>query len=414
MALSKKVTLYHRASGGRVKVWSVYTDADRARVYREWGLLDGTTQQTHDDMASRGVMGTLSYKAPLEVMREQVARLIKQKSEEGYVPLLADVRDTVQEEGVLDFTSLPDAFAPAKPVADVDIESLMEWDAEGLLLKQRKRDGERLFGLITPQQKVRLYTRRLKEVTANMPRIVRAFQALTLPPCTVLDMEAIVDRDGDDDFRAVAGITRAKPDKAAAREAVEPFKVMLFDVLFWDGTPKWKQPYLDRYARVKRLAPGSGDLTEYDIIAPSVIHEPFEDACDRVRKNHWEGLVCWRTDEASVLQMNGHPKRCNAYKWKPIQNGDFVAVDYELGTGRHAAQVGALFLAEYVDGVLVEIGKCGTGFDDETRKAALSWRYPCVVEVNYDKQEEDSGALRFPVFVRRRPDKTPAECVRRG
>ena len=48
------------------------------------------------------------------------------------------------------------------------------------------------------------------------------------------------------------------------------------------------------------------------------------------------------------------------------------------------------------------------GGDDETRRAALKWTYPCVIQIEYD-QKSDKG-FRFPVFIRKRDDKKPAEC----
>jgi ATP-dependent DNA ligase len=98
-----------------------------------------------------------------------------------------------------------------------------------------------------------------------------------------------------------------------------------------------------------------------------------------------------------------------------MREGDFVATDFEYGKGRNSKVVGALNLSAYdKTGIrnsvhLVSLGNVGTGFDDVTRKAALKWTYPCVVEVKYEKMSETG--LRFPSFLRKRDDKKPRECI---
>jgi bifunctional non-homologous end joining protein LigD len=414
------VTFFSRTSKGQLQTWSCWIESDRVTVTSTWGIKGGKMQMTHDTMTSRGKKGTLAYKSPKAVALEEHARQVEKKMRAGYVEAEARAHD-VQLEKLktdLDFDHLPRAFAPAKPVRELDPVLAADWSKRGLLNIQRKRDGMRHY-LVTGNDKdgpVRVYSRGMDDMTAHFTRLT---QELSLPPGTILDAEFVVTTPkGADDFIAVSEICRSKPDRAIRtmvsyeRNRCE-ISFLVFDLLFYDRLPIWQLPYRDRYnALIDALAKAhSGGPTHFNHVIPMPrLEKSLTECIRRVHKWGWEGLVLWRADQATQVHLNRSPKRCNCYKFKPMVEHDFVATGYELGKGRNGKVVGALTLGIYghAKGMLIPMGNVGTGFSDRQRQEALRWKYPCVVEVKYEKMSETG--LRFPSFLRKRDDKRPKEC----
>ena len=135
-------------------------------------------------------------------------------------------------------------------------------------------------------------------------------------------------------------------------------------------------------------------------------------------------------------------------KIRAEQSADFVVVGFTAPKGSRGG-IGALQLADWVDGELVYAGRAGSGFSDkqlgqvrktleaaarktppcngprpwptETEPAAkrpipdtkdTTWAEPKLVcEVKF-KEWTEEGLLRQPVFVRFRDDKRPEDCTR--
>jgi ATP-dependent DNA ligase len=320
------------------------------------------------------------------------------------------------------FAGLTKRFVPAKPRNDVETDRLLDLDFRNKLFIQRKRDGQRHLVLIDSKGKVRIYSRRMDDMTAHFPLLCQALSEYGLPKRTILDGEIIVvDDNGADNFRAVGTITRAKPDKAAQREAylITSLRFMVFDCLYFAGKPVWEQPYDYRYHQVLCNYFPIGDEA-YDADDQGLVFVPqnldsLGATMERAKAEGWEGLVCWLWDEPTVVRDGGKPKRAGCIKWKPKQEQDFIAMGYFLGSGELSKVVGGFDIAEYAPsgGGIRMCGKVGTGLDAQMRKEALKWKYPCVISVEFDKQEPDSFKLRFPVILKKHEDKTPDECIGR-
>ena len=426
---SHRVTFFSRTSKGQLQTWSCWIEADGITVTSTWGIKGGKMQLTQDKMFSRGRKGTAAYKSPQAVALEEHARQVKKKIRAGYVEQAIRTQ-AVQLEKLktdFDFDHMPRSFAPAKPVREIDSVEASRLDVAGKLAKQRKRDGMRHYLVAGSDSRVRVYSRGMDDLTAHFERLL---VGLSLPPGTILDAEFVVSSpDGDDDFKAVSEICRSKPERARRTMAsyektgnVPQF--MVFDLLFYDRLPTWQLPFenrrnalliaLDKAYEKK----GRRNAIErgYYYVVPMQQYEISLDQCMAlVKRKGWEGLVLWRKDQPTQVHMNGKPKRCNCYKFKPMREEDFIATGFELGQGRNSKVVGALKLAYYIDGKekqfdrLIPIGNVGTGLDEATRKAALRWKYPCVVQVKFEKMSKTG--LRFPAFLRVHPDKKPRECV---
>jgi len=413
------VTFFSRTQTGKVQTWSCWIESDGITVTSRWGQKNGRMQVTQDKQTSRGRKGTRAFKTPQQVAREEHARQVERKLRAGYVEAEERASAVRLEElkTDLDFDRLPRTFAPAKPVREIAFDIAAEYDKDGKLMKQRKRDGMRHYLVAGKDGRLRVFSRGMDDMTAHFTRLI---QELTLPAGTILDAEFVVSNDrNDDDFKAVSEICRSKPE-LAKRKMIHrehngnTIQFLVFDMLFYDRLPTWQLPYRERYesmvtALEKAHKPSQRTRFNHVCPMPCLLY-PLKKCVERIREFGWEGLVLWRADQATVVHMNRSPKRCNCYKFKPMREDDFIAVGYELGTGRNSKVVGALKLEIISEDTRFRfsVGNVGTGFDDATRVAALTWKYPCVVQVKYEKMS-DTG-LRFPAFLRKRDDKKPKEC----
>lgn len=384
--------LYHRTAKGQVKVWHIRRENNL--VYRTWGIQGGRMQETVEQCRS------MKGKSTAQVAIEFYNREVKKKTREGYTPEFSKVRaDIRSRDREITFTTLPPHFAPQKPVQSISLAKAQRGD----FMYQRKRDGQRHFAMTTPQNHVRLFSRKLHDMTRHMPEIVRAIEAMDLPPRTLIDGEIICDRNGVDDFRATNEVCRANPDVARKAELRLPIRYMMFDLIYFDGVNIYPEPYLWRFEQLEDMI-----VDDERLLMPES-YSDFKQAHAHMAAEKWEGLVLWERKAPGILRMDGKPARCGSFKWKPIVTGDFIATGWEPGNGRNSDRVGKLNIAEWQGKKLVNICNVGGGFTDEERRKAMRWTYPCVVELEYALQQPDTRALREPVFIRKHPDKTVEE-----
>jgi ATP-dependent DNA ligase len=302
------------------------------------------------------------------------------------------------------FDALPPKFAPQKPMRE-----LPDKDARNLrdFIIQRKRDGQRHYVLVQPNGRVRLYSSTIRDMTAHFPLIVHELEEYGLPPKTVLDGEIICDRLGVDDMRATNECCRAHAPVSQTAERRLPIRYMPFDLLWYRAQPIWQLPYHERWTWLDGEIPDSGDR----VLMPETFAR-LDLAQRKVTSRKWEGLVLWDPNAPNKIRLDGINARHGNYKWKPVQERDFVAVGWDEGKGKHKGRMGYLVLAEWqydADGIgpakLREIGHVGTGFTDTERTEAMRWKYPCVVSVQFMFQQPDSRALREPRFLKRETNK---------
>jgi len=421
------VTLYHRASKGGIKVWRCYVKG--TDLVQEWGLQGCKIQENVGPQTSRGKEGTKAFKPAEQVVVEQFERKVKGKKEEGYVENIANVIDDVQAvrpaicdpehypedaapKSGLDFDNPPRQFAPAKPQNSIEVHTVQSWEKAGKLILQRKRDGMRHF-IFFGNERIQIFSRRMENASGQFAALIAELEPFReILTGTVLDTEFIVPtKDDADDFSAVASICRSDDKKAQERlrYSSSAWHFMVFDILYVKGIPVFARPYNDRHsflsAAVLPLEKATGKIA-----AVNNLNVTLTEAIEMAKVNKWEGLVAWEADKGTVVQMNGKPKRVNCAKIKPLLEDDFVATGYEFGQGSNSHVAGALFISQYNNGLLVPVGKVGTGLSQAQRGEVLDWKFPVVVQCEFAERTPD-GSLRFPVFARKRTDKAPKECI---
>lgn len=294
-----------------------------------------------------------------------------------------------------------------------------------------KYDGIRAQAHVTKGE-VRLFSRRLNDVTPAYPEIGDALQALERE--AIFDGEIVAMRDGRVlPFRTLqARLQRKIVDAALLREV--PVVYVVFDLLALDGDLLIDDPLERRRERLDGLLPHDGRIavSPYGTLhdAPAAeINEHFEAA--RARGN--EGLMLKRTDAPYLPGRRG--------KWwlklkRELTTLDVVVIAVEWGHGKRANVLSDYTFAVRGDrGELVAVGKAYSGLTDAEIAELTPWflehrlekqrpkaRFSeipvepqIVLEVAFDVVQEgdlhESGfSLRFPRIVRIRDDK-PVEQI---
>jgi bifunctional non-homologous end joining protein LigD len=283
-----------------------------------------------------------------------------------------------------------------------------------------KWDGVRVlssFEGAAPQ----LFARSGALVTAAYPEI----SALTLPPGSLLDGEMVVlDPAGRPSFTALAERMHVRdPRRAAQLAATLPVTYMIFDLLKYDNESLLAEPYARRRQRLDELEL----FGPHWMVPPVFLDGPATEAA--ARENRLEGLVAKRVDTPYLPGLRSP----DWIKVKFDRTGDYVIGGWRPG----ARRLGGLLVGQPGPDGLLFRGRVGGGISGASERELLSvlaplaapsspfvagavpredargahWVRPeLVVEVRYGNRTPD-GRLRFPRFLRLRPDKTAAECV---
>ncbi|MEM0444438.1 MAG: ATP-dependent DNA ligase [Nitrososphaerota archaeon] len=293
----------------------------------------------------------------------------------------------------------------------------------GLTSFEPKYDGVRVQ-LHVEGQRIRVFTRRLSDITERVPDVVEALRGALRAGSAVLDGEvAAINEAGkvmpfQDTMRRIG---RERDVDEVAQ--LLPLRLWIFDILYLDGEALIDKTYEERRHRLEAII-------SQDLLAPRLSTSNPEEAEEFLRRAVWEGhegLVA--KDPRSVYT----PGRRGA-KWlkiKPAETLDVVIVAAEWGHGRRRGWLSNYHLAvlDEKTGGFTVVGKTFKGLTDEEfqymterllsiKTGETEWgvtvRPEIVVEVAYNEIQrsphyESGFALRFARITRIRSDKTPAE-----
>ena len=304
-------------------------------------------------------------------------------------------------------------------------------------LFELKLDGYRLLASKAGGEPL-LLTRNGNDYTAVFPEVARAVRALPLASCIVDGEVVVLAPDGKPSFSRLQqrGRLTAMPD--VRRAAVElPATFYAFDLLAFEDFDLRSLPLVARKELLSLAIPKLGAMRVLDHI-----ERDGEAFLEQVSALDLEGIIAKKAD---APYRAGRSKVWLKIKAEPT--GDFVIVGFTKPKGNRG-HIGALQLADMVNGRLVYAGRVGTGFSDDllgelkslldpiVRKdppclgplfegaaeprpseeipetKTTTWvepKYAC--EVRFREWTPD-GLLRHAAFLRMRPDKDPNECVR--
>ncbi len=280
--------------------------------------------------------------------------------------------------------------------------------------QEEKYDGFRAIAYRRGKQ-VRVYSRNLKDKSADFPGIVRALAGLTGGDF-VLDGEIVVfDRRGISRFQLLQ--------RRELNAGVQPV-FAVFDCLEAEGKEMLSKPLSERRKALERIVPArSPSLMRSRLLSPNGLLA-FREA----RRKGWEGIIS--KDGASPYEPG---KRTRTWlKVKCRLESEFVIGGYTPPAGRRK-HLGALLVGLYDGRRLRYAGKVGTGYSDEglaelaarmrpletTRlpfdppppERQATWVRPrLVAQIAFAEWTRD-GKLRQPAFLGLRADKRPSECL---
>ena len=303
--------------------------------------------------------------------------------------------------------------------------------SDGEWLVEDKYDGIRAQAHLRGGA-VRLFSRRLNDITASYPEVESAFASISGD--AIFDGEILAMRDGNVlPFRALqARLQRKSIDDGLLREV--PLVYVAFDLLALGDELLIDEPLAARRQRLASVFCASGNLmlAPFDRIGATTaadVNERFEAA----RRRGNEGLMLKRVDAPYVPGRRG--------KWwlklkRELSTLDVAVIAVEWGNGKRAAVLSDYTFAVRDDGRLLAIGKAYSGLTDaeiaeltpwfldhrlpleQQREKARAHEIPVepkiVIEVAFDVVQKsdlhESGfSLRFPRIVRIRDDKPVAE-----
>jgi bifunctional non-homologous end joining protein LigD len=282
-----------------------------------------------------------------------------------------------------------------------------------------KWDGVRSIA-VCDDRGARLYGRRGNDVTAAYPDLA----GLAGVGDAVLDGEIVVmDAAGRPSFRDLAERMHVRDHQKAARLAATiPVTYLIFDVLRLGGVDLLDVPYAERRGLLDELNPTG----QRWLVPPSFDDGPATHEASR--EHGLEGVVAKRL----AAPYRPGLRSPDWVKVKSELTGDFVVGGWRPG----ARAIGGLLVGVPAPGGLIFRGRVGGGISDasqrelvetldplvvaespftralarEDSRTAIWVRPQVVVEVKFAQRTRD-GRLRFPRFLRLRPDKAPEEVV---
>jgi DNA ligase-1 len=284
-----------------------------------------------------------------------------------------------------------------------------------------KLDGARVQ-IHKDGSEVRVYTRRLNEITEEVPEIVEQIRGAPVRTL-IADGEAIaLQPDGTPrPFQITMRRIGRRQGVQAARETL-PLTLFLFDALHVDGQNLIERPAVERFAALSDATP--------QCVVPRLVTSDEDRAAaflkEALTRGH-EGLMAKSLSSSYESGRRGAAWR----KLKPFYSLDLVVLGAEWGHGRRHGWLSNLHLGarDPVTGSYVMLGKTFKGLTDEmlawqTGKllelevARNAWtvyvRPSLVVEIAFNEVQSSPRypaglALRFARVKRYRPDKSPEE-----
>jgi len=288
-------------------------------------------------------------------------------------------------------------------------------------------------------EKIWIFTRRLENVTNAFPEIVEFAKKGLKAHEIIVDGETIGlnPKTGKPiPFQLLSTRIKRKYDIEKAMKDT-PAQVNLFDILYLNGKTLFDKTQSERYELLKKEV---HEIKDKFKIADTLITKDLKKAESYYKEaldaGH-EGLIVKNLDSFYI------PGRSVAGGWlkvKPVlENLDVVIVGGVWGTGKRTGWLGSLILGirDSDTDEFKEIGMMGTGikekktektdvtFEDVTKmlkpliisekENTAKIKPKIVIEVSYEEIQKsptyESGfALRFPRFVRLRPDRSADEA----
>ena len=313
----------------------------------------------------------------------------------------------------------PTNFMLAEPM--VSPAEIAEYFEERELYAEYKYDGVRAQ-VHKLGSEVRIFSRRLEELTASFPEVVEA--VALIPHDVVLDGEVVAFREGEGPMSFQMIQRRLRKLDVEESKRIAPIRYFCFDILYLDGRDVHGEPLRKRRELLWGLLEGT-EVRKADsktVRKAGEIGRFFKES----RSLGYEGLVLKDPESPYTPGRRG---RFWAKLKEELDTLDVVMVAAEFGHGKRVGKISDYTFAVRDGEALKVIGKAYSGLTDKEiddmmvriKKIAmgetgyrLQVRPEIVLEVAFDSiqrsDRHDSGyALRFPRIKRIRDDKKASD-----
>ncbi len=271
-------------------------------------------------------------------------------------------------------------------------------------LFELKLDGYRLIASKSKGEAL-LLTRNGNDYTNVFPEIAKAVKALPADEIVIDGEVVVLDDKGVPSFSRLQKRGRLSSEMEIRRAGVElPATFYTFDLIAFEDFDVRPLPLSRRKELLKDAVPALGAVRYLDHI-----EREGEAFLKQVTAMGLEGIVAKKATSKYKSGRSG-----DWIKIKAEKTGDFVIVGFTKPNGSRA-HLGALQLADWVDGTLVYAGRVGTGFTEDLLEQLHEMLDPIV-----RKDPLCAGPLFAPgseplpsdAFLRLRTDKGAHECER--
>ena len=235
-----------------------------------------------------------------------------------------------------------------------------------------KYDGVRIQAHIQ-EGKVQLFSRRLEDLTAQFPDVVKALKGAFRAKNAIVEMECVPVDLNTGELLPFQEVSHRRGRKHGLESAIEdyPVRVFLFDCIYKDGEDLTAEPYPERRSWLRQCFENTEEVrfSEMRVLegeneVEAFFQEALKDGC--------EGLMAKSVDSGSIYRAGSRGflwiKYKKEYRSEMTDTVDLVVVGAFAGRGRRAGFYGALLMTTYNDqeDTFETVCKLGSGFDDAT------------------------------------------------
>lgn len=228
---------------------------------------------------------------------------------------------------------------------------------------EHKYDGFRMI-VSFDGKKIKLFTRRLEEVTNQFPDVVETVSKHVHAQSFIIDAEAVGFDSKKEKYLPFEAISQRIKRKYDINELAKklPVDLKVFDILYLNGQNKLEMPFIER----RKLLEGVVDNVAWKI-SPST--QIITDSEKEVEKFYRDAL---KIGEEGIMIKNINSAYIsgryvgNMAKLKPdVKDLDLVIVGGEYGTGKRAGGLTSFIVACRSGEKFVEIGKVSSGLKEK-------------------------------------------------
>ena len=234
-----------------------------------------------------------------------------------------------------------------------------------------KYDGIRVQAHIGKDGSIKLFSRRLEDLTPNFPDIAQSLRTRCKCEEAIIEGECVAIHPETGFMLPFQTVTHRRK-KHGMDEAIRdvPVRIFMFDILYADGKDLTSLPFPERRKALEDnfSLGGMVQMTTMKIVESPEEGERFFASAVAAR---CEGIMAKSLSPESVYRAGSRGflwiKYKKDYQQALTDSFDLVVVGAFYGMGKRAGKYGALLMAAFdpEEGLFETVCKLGTGFDDE-------------------------------------------------